>query len=357
MTQRRARPARGSRLALVAPLLAFAAAIVALALAGSHGASHRTTSAAAHPGRVARPAPARTAPLEVRAVPAGTLPAAVQDPAVAPVGSGRLALLGGIDAADTSTDAIVIVRPGGTTSGGSLPSPQHDAQAARLGNDVYVFGGGEFSQYDHILRYDPVSAQVTTAGALPTAASDVAVGAVGGTAYIVGGYDGVRPLDTVLAWRPGDPAHVVARLSAGVRYAAVAAVGNELIIAGGTDGATVYDSIFSFYPTSGALRPLGRLPFGLAHASAAVLDGQVLIVGGRRQVGGDQSDEILAIDPVSGRVRVVGRLPAPLSDAAVASDGARIVVAGGESPAGVQSEVIELVARRGTGSTSAAGAS
>ena len=111
----------------------------------------------------------------------------MQDSATAPLASGSLALLGGIDAAQSSTDAVTVITDGRARAAGTLPGAQHDAQAARLGAQVYVFGGGEFTEYDHILRYDPVSGQITPAGTLRTPASDVAVAAIGNIAYIVGG--------------------------------------------------------------------------------------------------------------------------------------------------------------------------
>ena len=101
----------GSRVALAAPLLAFVAAIVALATAGSHTGSHASTSHASARATARLSAPARsrataaaafrTSP-HVVAISLGVLPAAVQDSAVAPAGAGRLALLGGIDAAGST---------------------------------------------------------------------------------------------------------------------------------------------------------------------------------------------------------------------------------------------------------------
>ena len=103
------------------------------------------------------------------------------------------------------------------------------------------------------------------------------------------------------------------------------------------------NTVFRFDAATGALTTIGHLPVGLTHASAAVLDGQVIVVGGRRAVSGNQTNAILAIDPTTGRVRVAGRLPTPLSDAAVAASGGRIVVAGGESRAGTRRAIIALV--------------
>lgn len=345
---------RRNRLVFALPLFALVAVIVVIVTAGSNAGSHssstttpsRSPSAGRRRARTGN-ASARRVPLHLTAQSLGRLPAAVQDSAVAPLGSGSLALLGGIDAAQSSTDAITVITDGTAHAAGTLPGAQHDAQAARLGAHVYVFGGGEFTEYDHILRYDPATGQVSAAGTLPTPASDVAVGALGDTAYIVGGYDGVHPLDTILAWRPGQTARVVARLPDGLRYAAVTSAGHRLIIAGGEagDAQILSDAIWSFDPSTGSLVRIGRLPVALTHASATAFDGQVLVVGGRRELAGDQTNAILAINPSTGHVVIAGRLPTPLSDEMVQATGGRVIVAGGESPSGVQQSIFRLVPR------------
>ena len=274
----------------------------------------------------------------------GTLPAAVQDAAAAGLGGERVAMLGGIDAAAGSTGAITLLDGANSTSGGLLPAPQHDAQAASIAGAVYVFGGGVVTSFDHILRYDPASARVTGVGTLPRAASDVAVSAIADTAYVVGGYDGSRPLDTIVAWRPGTPARVVAHLPLALRYAAVAAVGGRLIIAGGTDPGGTSDAVFSYVPATGVVREIGQLRTPLTHASAAALDGLVYIIGGRRSVTGAPTAAILSIDPASGAVHRAGHLPQPLSDAAVVGTGDRIIVAGGETAGVPQSAILSVAA-------------
>jgi hypothetical protein len=77
------------------------------------------------------------------------------------------------------------------------------------------------------------------------------------------------------------------------------------------------------------------------------LDGRVIVVGGRRQLDGDQTQAILAIDPSTGAVHTVGQLPRPLSDAAVALSGDRIMVAGGDSGTGPQSSIFALTPHAG----------
>ena len=272
----------------------------------------------------------------------GELPAAVADAASVSLGADRIVLLGGVTPADTSTGAITLLAGGQSISAGTLPTPQHDAEAARLGHDVYIFGGGEFSTFDHILRYDPTTHRVSTAGRLPSTASDVAVASLGGAAYIVGGFDGSQWLDSILAWRPSTGPELAARLSVGLRYAAIASVGGRILIVGGTTPTGVSDAILSFDPVTRKVTEIGHLRIPVTHASAAEFAGRVLVIGGRRSVTGEQTAAILDINPVSGAVRRIGRLPQPLSDSSVAAEGNRLIVAGGQTAAGPQRTILTL---------------
>ena len=104
---------------------------------------------------------------------------------------------------------------------------QHDAQGVLLGGDAYVFGGGQVSSYDHVLRFDPATGTVSQAGVCRSRGLMRRSRASNGTAYVVGGYDGAEALDTILAWRPGSPARTVAHLPVSLRYAAVAATAGD----------------------------------------------------------------------------------------------------------------------------------
>ena len=205
-----------------------------------------------------------------------------------------------------------------------------------------MFGGGQVSSYDHVLRFDPATGSVSQAGTLPRATSDAAVATVGGTAYVIGGYDGAIALDTIVAWRPGVQARVVARLPLSLRYAAVAAVAGQLVIAGGTHGEAAGREILRFDPTSGRVTAIGRLPEALTHVPAVALDGSVYVLGGRGSASTSQTSEILAIDPATGDVTPAGRLPVALSDAAAAVLGGRVVLAGGQSASGTESSIYSL---------------
>ncbi len=344
---RRARVVRRRRLLALVALAAILALIAWVSLPGSSGPtapSHSSGKRAAGASPGVRPSsPPR---LAVRRLPF-SLPVALQDAAAAPLGSDRAVLLGGLDGADTSTASVSVLDASGVTAGPQLAEAQHDAQGALLGGRVYVFGGGQVSSYSHILSYDPATGAIAQAGSLPTPTSDAAVAAIAGTAYVVGGYDGQQALNTIVAWRPGTPSRVVARLPHGLRYAAVAASDGRLVIAGGSQGEAASGAILSFDPATGQLRHIGELPAAITHATAVALGSYVYVLGGRGAAAQSQTAAIVAIDAGSGRCVRVGSLPQPLSDAAAITLGQRIWLAGGLSMSGPVASVLELTPAQG----------
>jgi Kelch motif len=309
---------------------------------GGGGASRShtaTSSAASGTQRVA----VQPRPPHLVYRPLFSLPAPLRDPASAVLTGGRFVLLGGLNAADTSANGVAVLNRHRVLASGTLPQPQHDAQAAALGSRVYVFGGGDLTELDHIVSFDPASRVVSTVGSLPRASSDVAVTSLAGTAYIVGGYDGTNWLNTILAWRPGAAPRIAGHLPVGLRYAGVAAVGNKILIVGGSTPVAASRDILRFDPSTGRVTRIGRLPQPLTHLSAATLGDVVFVVGGRGNETTSQTDAILSVDPQTGAVHPAGRLPKPLSDAGVFTVGNAIVVAGGLTPAGTVAGVGELV--------------
>jgi N-acetylneuraminic acid mutarotase len=239
---------------------------------------------------------------------------------------------------------VIVGSLSGASVKSALPNAQHDAEASLIGGRVYVFGGGQFSQYSHIIAFDPASNSVSTVGSLPSAESDVAVTGDGTHAYVVGGFDGTNSLDTVVSWQPGASPQIVAHLPVELRYASVAMAGGSLLIAGGsTPNGEASDVVYRYTPGSRTVGVLGHLPRPLTHAGAAVLDGTMFLVGGRGADTTSQTADVLAVSPVTGAVRKVAQLPQPLSDAGVVAAAGGIVVAGGRTAGGTQAAVGELV--------------
>ena len=257
----------------------------------------RVTPSAGH--RAAVPSKATAAGVALTYRPLFDLAAPVQDPASAALGPSQFVLLGGLTAADTSTDAVTVAGLHSSAVRASLPNAQHDAQAATLGGRVYVFGGGQFTQYDHILTYDPHTNSIQTAGSLPRPASDVAVTGDGSTGYVIGGFDGINWLNPVLAVTPGDSPRILARLPVALRYAAAAAVGGYVLVAGGSTPTGLSDAIYRINPTTGAVSILGHLPAGVTHAGTGVIGSTMYLVGGRGEIVTDRSADVWAIDRAS----------------------------------------------------------
>jgi len=253
-------------------------------------------------------------------------------------------LLGGLTAADTSTDAILIATGSASRVVGRLPTARHDTAAAAVGGAVYLFGGGNgVSQLDEIVRVDRAGGQETVVGHLPAASSDSTAAAIGDTAYIVGGFTGTRWLDTIVAFSPGKPARIVGHLPAPVRYAAVTEVGGRLLIAGGSlVNGTASRSVLEYFPGTRRVVRFGTLPAPTTHAAAATIGSIAYVVGGRGAALDSPTDRIVSIDVSSKRIRIAGRLRSPRSDLSAVGLGNRILVVGGRGAAGTGATVSEL---------------
>ena len=309
--------------------LAALSAVLLLAACGSGSGAGSTRSLHLSGSSSSRASVAAGA-ATLRYRPLGSLPAPTQDAAGAPAPGGVSVLAGGLSAADQSTDEVWTLGGAHLVASGHLPGPQHDAQAAAVGGQVYVFGGANFNQYDHVLRVAP-GGSVTSAGHLPTLASDVAAASAGDTGYVVGGYDGSQALATIVAYRPGTGSRVLARLPVALRYAAVAVAGGRLIIAGGSTPVGASREVYALDLSSGRVAHLARLPRPLTHAAAGVIGSTMYLIGGRGDAVGTPTASILAIDPVAGTVRRAGRLPRALSDLTAVSQPGAILIYGGRT--------------------------
>jgi len=274
----------------------------------------------------------------------GRLTAPVQAAAAAALGGNQVVLLGGLTAADTSRSDILVAAATGARSVGRLPVALHDTAAVRLAGAVYLFGGGTNAntQSDAIVRVRADGRAASIVGGLPAPSSDQSAAVIGATAYIVGGYTGSRWLDTIVAWRPGSPAHVIAHLPFALRYAAVTAVGRRLVIAGGSlqDG-TASAAVLEYTP-GGRVKRIGRLPFATTHAAAATLGDVAYVIGGRGAAFGSATARIVALDQRTGRIVSAGSLLFARSDLAAVGLGDRILLAGGRSRNGAEAGLSTL---------------
>ena len=254
-------------------------------------------------------------------------------------------LLGGLTAADASRDDVRLATARGDRAAGRLPTAVHDAAAVRIGGFVYVFGGGTTAgtQSDEIVRVPVGGGSGAVVARLPSRSSDQAAAVIHGTAYVVGGYTGTHWLNTIVAWRPGVPARVVARLPFALRYAAVTAAAGKLVVAGGSLETARRATSFS---RTVPARPVWRGSAGCRRPRR---------MPPPRRLAVSRTSSAGAVPPSPHQPRASWRstcargesgspdwLKAPRSDLAAVSLGDRILLAGGRGNRGTVSTIGEL---------------
>ena len=324
--------------------LASLAAIVGAAWAafGCGGSGGYTTAATGKAPADGRRAPVRRGPvapptLRATARPLATLPAPIQDAAVARVG-GTVYAAGGLTPAGTSSAAVSAFPAAGghARSLASLPHPVHDGAAAPSGSAAVLFGGGQAEGTNAIVRVAPGAPR--SVGRLPKPLSDNGAVAVGRAVYVVGGWDGSTPNAAIYRYTGGGTPYLAAKLPRGLRYAAVATLGGKLLLAGGEDAAgTPTRDIWSYDPASGRVVRAGRLPGPVDHAAAAAVGSRLYVLGGLR--GGSPTATILSWAPGEPHARRAGRLPQPLSDEAAVAVPGGVAVVGGRTASGPVAQV------------------
>jgi hypothetical protein len=247
----------------------------------------------------------------------GSLPQAISRASAVSLGHGKELMIGGL-VGNTSIDTILELAAVRRVIG-HLPAPTHDAAAAVVNGQVYLYGGGSSASYSTVVRINPANGATSYAASLGEPLSDLGAVAIGGRAYLVGGYTGAEFATAILRYDPANGPTVVARLPLGTRYAGVAAIGRTIYVVGGLTTGGLSRAIYAF-PLGGKLRQIGSLPRPQAHSGLAAWHGTLYYIGGRT---------IRAIDPGTGKSKVVTRLPHSLADPTVVAEPNAVYIAGG----------------------------
>jgi len=273
-----------------------------------------------------------------------TLPAAVSRPTVF-ASAGRLLVVGGLTAADRTTQAILRVDlAGGTVQpAGRLPVPVHDAADAVVNGRDLLFGGGSTAVTSAVQDVTP-GAPPQVISHLPQPRADLVAISDGKAGYILGGFNGIQGSTTILRTRDGRTFTVAGTLPVSVRYPAVALSGGSIWLFGGEHAGQQVTDVQRVDLSTGQGSVAGKLPRPLAHAGAFTLGGTILVAGGR--TGSTPTDIVLRFDPATVRFTTAGHLPAVRSDFGVAVVGGTAYLVGGENPKPVNT-VIQVRFRAG----------
>jgi N-acetylneuraminic acid mutarotase len=245
---------------------------------------------------------------------------------VAVASGSRFTVVGGLDAAGTSTGAVLTVDPstGSSKSAGSLGLAVHDAAGVGVGARILVFGGGTGEAGTPDVQAVASAGSTRVVGTLPEPRADLVAARVGKATYVVAGANGDAMLPDILRTTDGVAFTRVATLPVPVRYPAIAVVGTAIYLFGGVSNSaqgTDTAAVQRFDTRRDVVDTVAQLPTSLSHASAVVLRGHVFVLGGYVD-NSRLSDQVLRFDPATATSTVVGSLPAPVSD------GAAVVVRG-----------------------------
>ena len=270
------------------------------------------------------------------------LPYAIAREAVIPLGSGRVLVGGGMFPDDTSSARSFELTPssGQASSLPALSVDVHDVAGGLYAGEPAIYGGGNASEQSTVQQFRGGVWRVVDH--MPTTRSDLSVATVGSTTYVLGGYDGTGVPTQVLAQSGSGGLKPAGQLVEGIRYAATAVVGTSIYLFGGEVSGAELGIVQRYDTVTHTTTVVAHLPVPLGHASAVVLGGRILLMGGRIQpeVG---TRAMWWFDTATRRFTHAGELPAPITDAAVAvsTDGLTAWLLGGEAPT-VRDGVIRL---------------
>jgi hypothetical protein len=260
--------------------------------------------------------------------------------------SSSLLVVGGLGATGSSADGVYSLntQTGRLSLRGSLPRPTHDAAGLTLGAEALVIGGGAAVPVATSEQITP-DGSASLAAALPQPRADAAAVTIGDTAYVVGGYDGTGMDREVLATRNGTSYRPVAALVVPVRYPAVAALGGRIYVFGGaTRGGRPVDTVQVVDPRTRTVKAVGRLPFPLSGAAAAVLGQTIYLAGGTAGLpAAAPTKAILAFELAHRSFLRAGSLPVAVANAGAVVSHGRLWIVGGETVGGRVSSAVQMV--------------
>jgi hypothetical protein len=208
---------------------------------------------------------------------------------------------------------------GGWTQAAPLPIPRSEmAWATAEGDRMHVIGGygegGVARAYHHV--FDARTGLWRQAAPIPRGANHIGVAAADGVVYAFGGFVEQNKIATPDCYAyvvADDRWHAIAPLSKGSRGAiSVVALGGRLHAIGGRDTRSV-DWHEAYDPKSDAWTSLASIPGPRDHTAAVVMDGLILVAGGRMDTFDFNTGMHVAYDPAADRWQERAPMPTPRS--------------------------------------------
>jgi N-acetylneuraminic acid mutarotase len=256
---------------------------------------------------------------------------------------GRIYVIGGFKGL-TVTPQVVVYDPATDSWAEAAPLPVgvHHANAAVVGDRIYLVGGMLFESFSfvpigNVWAYDPDADEWTERMAMPNGAErgSAAVGVIDGIIYLAGGLTTPGPVDLVSAYDPeaDEWTHPLQPLPVARDHGGGAAVGGTLYTVGGRQGdITAFDGrTFAYDPVGDAWTERAPMPTPRGGIGVGVVDGRILAVGGEGNpdVASGVFPDTESYDPVADEWTALAPMTSPRHGmGAVGYDGALYVPGG-----------------------------
>ena len=150
-----------------------------------------------------------------------------------------------------NTTAVYDPTRGLWATAASKPTPVSNAQAARLNDLIFVFGGldSTYQPTDVIEVYDPVRDQWLDGGRMPHPVAGYALAVLNGKAYLFGGWDGERYLTSAYVYEPTTQRwELLPPLESPRAFAAAVVLDQHIYVIGGYNGQVDLADVWVFDP-------------------------------------------------------------------------------------------------------------
>ena len=267
-----------------------------------------------------------------------------QETAVVTVG-GKVYVIGGFNGTAAMLDAVQIFDPTACewSMGPALPAKIHHANAAVVGDTIYVLGalGANFGALGNAWAWNPTTENAWTPRATMPAGSErgsAVVGVIDGKVYLAGGLRGGAVTDVSVydpamdMWTTNLPALPMQR-----DHACGAVIGGKLYVAGGREGTigTPRANVYEYTP-GGNWADRAPMPTARGGTACGVVGDRLVVVGGEGNSAASTGvfPQAEAYDAGTNTWAMLEPMPTPRHGMGAAGVGDRLIVPGGATKQG-----------------------
>lgn len=253
---------------------------------------------------------------------------------------GKIYVIGGFDDQAAVLDSVQVLDTQACTwtAGPALPRPVHHANAAVVGDTIWITGAMEtlsFTAVAHVWSWKPATETAWTQHAgMPGPRGSALTGVIGGKIYVAGGLRGAIPAVDVSVFDPatGSWDTTLPPLPESRDHACGGVVGGKLYLAGGRGGAigSISPNVTEYTPGGGwVTKP--PMPTGRGGTACGVIADRIYVVGGEGNPATATGvfPEVEAYTPATNTWEQLAPMPVPRHGMGAAVSGGALWVPGG----------------------------